>query len=304
MPSIRQIAALSGGLLAALASVASAGQPISGTHTLDPDGLVRVETISGSIVVRGDSPGGVSVTGLIGEDLKFEISGTDRNVLVKVEWPERRFGRRHAEDQDCQLEVHVPSGASLEVESVSASIDASGVEGEVDVESVSGSIDIVGNPRALDVELVSGDLTLDVDTKRVSLEAVSGNVRARTGGGEFELELVSGNVVLSGDEFETVSIESVSGDIEFTGGLAPKAELEINNHSGDVEVGFRGDLSAEVDVNTFSGDIESELGGSSRRTDKYAPGEEYHQTIGGGSARVTIDAFSGTVRLRRMEAVR
>ena len=300
MPSIRHLVALSTGLLAAMASASSAGQPVSGTHSLDPDGLVRVETIAGSIVVKGDSPSGVSVSGMIGEDLKFEISGSDRNVLVKVEWPERRWGRRSAEEDDCRLEVHVPSGASLEVETVSASIDASGVDGTVDLETVSGSIDVAGNPRSVEVEAVSGDLTLDVDSKRVSLEAVSGTVKARTGGGEFELELVSGDVELTGDGFEGVSIESVSGHIEFTGGLAPKAELEINNHSGDVEVGFRGDASAEVDVSTFSGGIESELGGESRRTSKFAPGEEYHRTIGDGSARVTIDAFSGTVRLRRI----
>lgn len=300
MSSIRRLTALSGALLAMLASTVWASQPISGTHTLASDGRVRVETIAGTVVVRGGSSSGVSVTGTIGEGLKFEISGSDRNVLIKVEWPERRWGHRHVHDEDCQLEVQLPSSASLEVEGVSASVEVSGVEGEVDLQTVSGSVDVAGNPGRLKVEAVSGDLMLDVGTKRVSLEVVSGNVRAKTGGGEFEVDSVSGDVVLEGDAFDSVDIESVSGDVEITGGLAKSGQLEVSDHSGDVEISFRGELSAEIEVSTFSGSIETDLGGSSRRADKYAPGEEYHQTVGGGSGRVSIDAFSGTVRLRKI----
>jgi DUF4097 and DUF4098 domain-containing protein YvlB len=291
---------MAGCLMAVGAHEARAEQTISGSHTLAADGNVRIETISGTVTVRAQDEGGVSVSGTMGDDLKLEISGTDHNVLVKVKWPEGRHRHRGSSNDDCRLEVAMPKGASLETETVSASVDISGINGTMEVQTVSGDVHVLGDPSKLGVEVVSGDIALDVGSQRVKLEAVSGTVQARTGGGEFEASTVSGDIDLQGESFSSINIESVSGDVSFTAALEPKGQVEINSHSGDVDAGFRGSLSAQFDVSTFSGSIESELGGEAARTSKYAPGSEYERTIGDGSGRVSIDAFSGTVKLRKV----
>lgn len=294
------IGVITGCLGAVAASGAEAVQHHSTAHPLSPNGRVRVETVAGALTVRGSDRADVSVEGTLADDLKLEVSGTEGDLLVQVKWPKGRHRHWNSRDDECTLEIQVPASASLETESVSASVDVNGVNGETEIQTVSGDVKVAGNPERLDVEVVSGNITLDVGTQRVRLEAVSGDLRARIGGGEFEASVVSGDVVLEGEAFESVDVESVSGDIEFAGALNPKGEVEISSHSGDVDVALRGTVSAKVGVTTFSGSIRSELGGESERTSKYAPGEEYERTIGEGTGRVTIDAFSGTVRLRRI----
>jgi hypothetical protein len=273
-------------------------RPISGSHTLSADGRVRVETVSGSVRVQNGEPGEVSVTGAISEGLKFEISGSNDDVLVRVKWPERHRWRSH--DDECRLEIRMPATASVKAEAVSASVDVSGIDGEVEVQTVSGEIEVRGDPERLAAESVSGGITCDVGSGRVRCEAVSGDVRARTGGGEIEATTVSGRVDVQGETFESVQVESVSGDIDITGALAREGRVDISAHSGDVGLSLRGEISAMFDVSSFSGSIESELGGEAERAHRYGPGSEYEQSVGEGTARVDIEAFSGRVRLRRM----
>ena len=82
--------------------------------------------------------------------------------------------------------------------------------------------------------------------------------------------------------------------------MTPDAEVDISNHSGTVDFALKGLQAGDFDVSTFSGDIESDFGGSAERTSKYAPGEEYHYTVGSGGPRISIEAFSGSVRLRKL----
>ncbi len=292
--------ALAGMLLLATIAQGAETRVIDERRPAAADVRLEIETVPGTVTVEAWDRNEVEVKGSVRDDAKFSFTGTDGSLLVKVEWPKKRLGGNHLRQEDCRLEIKAPAGVALSISTVSADVTVTGVSGSIEVESVSGDLRISADPRTISLESVSGDVDLTSTCRDVTVESVSGDIQARVGGGEARVATVSGNVSLEGDSFESLRLESVSGDIELSGELVAGARVKIECHSGDVDLRLKGDPSAEFQVSTFSGAIDSEFGGEAERTSRYAPGEEYEMTVGGGSARVTIDAFSGTVRLRRI----
>ncbi len=270
---------------------------VNESRAVSAEGRVQVETVSGTLEVSGWTEPRVEVTGTLDRRLTLALEGADDLVTVRVKWPEKP--RRHIRDAVCDLKVRVPATGSLAIEVVSAGVKVSGISGALDVESVSGGVSISGGSRRVEAQVVSGDLDITGASGRISAEAVSGNVSIESSGGEVEATAVSGRVTVRGGPFERVDLEAVSGDTEFDGELAPDAEVDVSNHSGTVDFVLRGPSAGDFDVSTFSGDIRSEFGGDPHRSSKYAPGEEYHFTLGRGGPHIAIESFSGSVRLRR-----
>jgi len=269
------------------------------TRPLQAGGRFHFETISGEITVRAWDRNEVSIQGEIGAELELRITGGPDNVRASVEWPDEK--RRRVRNEEVRLEIRLPVSAELSAESVSAPFTIAGLDGPIEVQTVSGSIQVDGGSRRVRAQSVSGDITAEVAAaERVEIENVSGEIRIRTGGGEVDASTVSGSLSVDGGRFETLRLESVSGNLEVLGGLAPNGTIDISGHSGSIDVGLRGDVSARVRVTTFSGGIRSDFGGSPERTSNYGPGKEYETTLGSGSGRIDIEAFSGEATLRRL----
>jgi DUF4097 and DUF4098 domain-containing protein YvlB len=280
------------------ALAASDDRSVSESRPASPEGRVRIETISGTLDVSGWNEGKVEVTGTLDRRLTLTVETAGDLVTVQVEWPKKSHFQFR--DVTCDLRVRIPSRGSLTVEVVSAEAKVTGISGAVEVESVSGGVNISGESKRVRAQVVSGDLEITGAGGRISGEAVSGSVTIQSTGGEVNGTTVSGRVTVRGGPFERVTMEAVSGDTEFEGALTPAAEVDISNHSGTVDFALKGEAAGEFDVSTFSGDIRSDFGGESHRTSTYAPGEEYRYTLGSGGPNITIEAFSGSVRLRKL----
>ena len=132
-----------------------ASQQVDETRDADADARINVEIISGSIRVTGWDRNQVQVTGTIGDDVEaLEVSGSGRTISIELDVPDS-WGRRRRE-VDAQLEISLPAGARLTVETVSADITVTEVSGAVELGSVSGSVELSGSPSRADVETVSG----------------------------------------------------------------------------------------------------------------------------------------------------
>jgi hypothetical protein len=290
------------GLVAILTAVPCAfadkdARSVSESRPASPEGRVRVETVSGSLDVSGWSEDRVEVTGTLDTRATLTLESSGDLVSVTVEWPKKIHFQLH--DAVCDLRVRIPARGSLQVQVVSAQTGITGIAGAVEVESVSGGVTISGDPKRVDAQTVSGRLDINAGAGRCKAEAVSGEVTIRAAGGEVEGSTVSGQITVGGGPFERVNLEVVSGDIEFEGKLTPDAEVDISDHSGSVDFTLQGQAAGEFEVSTFSGDIHSDFGGEPRRASKWAPGEEYKFTVGSGGPRISIDVFSGSVRLRK-----
>ncbi len=275
-------------------------QPVDRTQPLAADGRVSVEIVSGSLVVEGWDRSELRVTGSLGDDVEeLLITGDERSVSIRPKLPagvRNRWGRGKL---DARLELRVPAGAALDVETVSAPIKVTGVGGRLDLESVSGEVEVAGARSPVDVETVSGRITVTGAGVPVSVESVSGSVSLEGVDGRVEAETVSGGIRVVAGEVTQADFETVSGPLSFSGRLGRGASLDAGSHSGNVELRLAGEVSARFEVSTFSGSIHNELGPPAERTNRYGPGSQLEFTAGAGAAEVSIETFSGNVTLAR-----
>lgn len=278
------------------------GTPIDETRPAEPDGLVSVENLIGSVHVTGWDKDEVHVTGALGEGPeRLEVEREGDHVRIEVVWPDRHG--RHWDSRDDQsstdLEVMVPRGSDVRVEGVNTEIEIENVTSEVEAETVNGSISVDGSPEEVRAGTVNGDIDIASSSSEVEAETVNGHITIRGGRGDLSASTVNGTIDVEGEGFESAEFSSVSGDVRFRGDVSRRGSLSIESHSGSVTLYLPSKVSAEFDVSTFSGKIVNELGPEARRTSKYSPGYELEFSTGDGDAEIEISSFSGRVEIKK-----
>ncbi len=278
-----------------------AGRPVDESVPAAPDVRLEIENIAGSVRVIGWTENRVRVTGTVGDDTDgLEIDGNENSLSIEVDIPKGHGGRRWGDrDYSSDLEISVPIGSRLSVETVSASIEVSNVDGTLELESVSGSVVADGRPAEAEIATVSGEIRFTGADTPVRAESVSGSVHLEGVAKRVEVSTVSGRIEVHSSTFERGELETVSGKIDFEGDLVPRGRLEIEAHSANVTVTLPADVSASFEIETFSGRIENDFGPGAESTSRYTPGKRLEFSTGGGEARVIIDLFSGSVRLKK-----
>ena len=287
--------ALAGLALGGLALPASAATPINDTRPLDARGEVEVSNLKGSIEVRTWDRNEVRITGSLGDGVeRLEIDGSGSKLAVRVRYP-----RNSHNSEETVLVLEIPRQASLEVDSVAASVDVQGIAGdELDIDSVSGTVVAVGAPRKAAIESVSGDLRLNLNSRDVEVDSVSGKVSLRGRiGGAVEVETVSGDIDVDtrGERPSRLELSTVSGDASVRSGIADAGRFSFESVSGDLRLSLPATVSARVEASTFSGDIDAPGANVVRK--RYGPGASLEHRYGNGDASIAIETFSGDVRL-------
>jgi DUF4097 and DUF4098 domain-containing protein YvlB len=283
----------------ALSLTLAAGAAVAQT-TMDqrrpaaPDGLVEIENSAGAIRVIGWNRNEVAVSGTLGRRASgLEFSGDPHRTRIEVQ----AEGNPHA--VHAELEVHVPAGSRLEIDSYAASITITDVTGAVKAETVNGSISMKGGSKEVNLQTVNGSVEVTSPANRVHAESVNGSVTVRDASGEVNASTVNGRLVVVGGTFQRARLETVSGSLRFEGDLAKKATLDAETVSGGVEVVLPAGVSADFSVSTFSGDIENELGPAAQKTSRYTTEKSLSFTTGAGGAKVSVQTLSGAIRLRK-----
>ena len=272
----------------------AADTPVDQKRPAAPDAKVSIENLSGSVKVTGWSQAQVQVKGTLGEGAELSFDGPEQNLKVEVE---AEHGNPMGVKSD--LEVFVPTGASVSIEGFQATISVAGVAGSVSAETVNGSITQTGPAKGVELHSVNGAIDVTKAGSRVQAEAVNGPVTIRDASGDLEASTVNGKLLVTGGSYDRAKLESVSGGVRFEAGLSPRATLGVESVSGPVDLFFPAAFGAEFSVSTFSGDIVNELGPAAEKPNKWSPGKELSFTSGSGGARVTVETLSGAVNIRK-----
>lgn len=168
----------------------------------------------------------------------------------------------------------IGSLSQLEVDTVSANIDAEGVYGgETSLETISGNIDCVNlSCDKLDLSTTSGAIkALDCATPDLEIDSVSGNATAEGSFTKIEADTVSGSIKLRC----LVTPENLSGD----------------SVSGDMTVQLPEGSSFTAQLDTVSGELSCELPGTMGKN---------RIVCGDGSNSYRLDTVSGNVRIQKL----
>ncbi|RYG12093.1 MAG: hypothetical protein EON92_09070, partial [Burkholderiales bacterium] len=223
---MRHLKSASSLLLVSLFVLASAdaATPIDQTRPLDARGRVDIENMKGRIQVRAWDRPEVKISGSLGDGVeKLIVEGDAQHLVVKVKYP-KSSGWGGSKSGLSDLVLMVPLRAELEIDSVSANVDVSGVaSSRLSIDTVSGEVFVAAAPREVDVESVSGNLRLTVNSAEVDAQSVSGNIvlRGRMNG-DIKTETVSGHidVQVNGEQVRELSANTVSGSAELRTALA------------------------------------------------------------------------------------
>ena len=268
---------------------------IDTTVSLARRGEANLSLIAGRVTVRGWDRGEARVRAESeGAALRFEHSGS-RIAL-------REDGRSRSRGDDTRYDVTVPYGTRLVVRTTSGDVSTLDVRGEVEVGTTSGDVRIENASGRTLFESVSGEVTGRGLAGPVRGRSVSGEVTLERVTGDVEVETVSGEIELNQVRAAFVRLETVSGDVGFTGPLDRAGRYEFNSHSGTITLALPADAGAQVSVETFSGDLDTAFPLTLTPNDRGGRPRRFEFSLGGGGARLTAESFSGDVVLRRSGA--
>lgn len=284
-----------------LSGATMAATPIDQTRPLDPTGRIDIENLKGRIQVRAWERPEVKISGTLGDGVeKFIVEGDQQKLVIKVQYP-KNSGWGGTKSGPTDLVLTVPVRAELEIDSVSADVDVSGVApAKLSIDSVSGDVAVAGAaPREIDVETVSGNVRMTVNSNDVEVQSVSGNLTLRGRmAGDVKTETVSGDidVVVNGESVHELTANTVSGDADIRTALASGGEIKLESVSGDLLLVMPKDLSAQVNGKSFSGDLKAP--GATINRPKHGPGASFSTRYGSGDGEINIETFSGSAEVR------
>jgi DUF4097 and DUF4098 domain-containing protein YvlB len=304
------------------------------------DGRFTLQNISGDITVTAGSGDEVSIDAIKrtrgdkSELDRVQIRLDERGGRVDVQTDhgqmmqmERRDRNNRGDHVSVDYTIVVPASVSVDLHSISGGIKVTGVRGSLRSETISGNVTITDAPRLEAAKTVSGDVMLTGVTADGDLSAnsISGSVHAKgLKARGLDLGSVSGDINVSDVTCERLGVKTISGSVEYAGGISKGGRYEINAHSGSIRLVLANPAGFELNANSFSGSIRSELpltigGDASRRNDRQEPptppappqpparrngsdrrdmGGNAHSmraTFGDGSATLVVRTFSGDI---------
>lgn len=290
-------------LLCAGIGQALADTPVNLSHAANPTARIEINNVSGTVNVVAWDRSEVQVSGQLGEGSKpLAITGSNSDLTIKVEaegsssgWLNWSGDRKMA---PTALELHVPKAASLDISVVSAPVVIDGMQGgTIAINTVSGRARINANTPSLKVDSVSGNIDLSGHADTASLQTVSGDILAPTLGSEVRLETISGRIQADGGPWQKLTLSTVSGDVQLAGNLAANGSIGIDSMSGDVQLQLPAAIAGTLHASSFSGDLRSDFGTPEKP--EHGPGSSLDVHLGSGSGKVTVETFSGDLRIRK-----
>jgi hypothetical protein len=284
------------------------------------DGRVGVSNISGSITVTASAGDEVSIDAVkrargdrsqLGR-VNIVIDEHPGRVDVRTDYGRPPFPDRLFRDDNVAVDytVVVPTGASLDISSISGRIRVDGVRGSTRLGSVSGNISSSNTPNIEYLRTVSGEVELAniAHDGSLTVSSVSGNldlngVKARS----LDLNTVSGEIRLRDASVERLLAKGLSGGVEYSGTLLRNGRYEVNSHSGNVRFTLADNTGFELNASSFSGAVRSDfqmtIGGDRSQDIRQRRGpvrnESLRATFGDGSASLNLRTFSGNIVIVR-----
>jgi hypothetical protein len=285
-------------LTARSAYAADTGTAINETRPAKPDGSIWVDNVAGSVKIRGWDKSEIHVAGTLGAGTKrLDISNESDGIEIRVVLPEHSVHNVEGTD----LVIDVPRGSRISVNTVSADIDASTLNGTALLKSVSGEVKLDSSDSDITASSVSGDVDVhgSAANAHINAHAISSDVKVSAVDGDLSAESISGTVtVLGKNRLTRARLSSTSGNVEFNAELTKGGNYSFSSTSGNVTLAFPKTPDARFDISSFSGNIDNSFGPKPQRTSEYGPGTELHFVSGGGNAQVNARTLSGNISLR------
>ena len=233
------------------------GEKVERSLAVDAEAVVTLCVASGTLQVRGWDKNEIRVRSLDAAQLDFRRidkikekppSRVDVMVLNKSTGANPKF--------DCQaiadVEMEVPAGATVQVQTRDGDIMISGVAGAY-AGSQNGDITIERATKLVEAGSVGGSIILKNSSGRINLSSAGGgvaaiNIHAATDDDTFEVGTVSGDIQLERVSNPKVTAKTVNGAMVMSGPLAKSGSYGFTNMTGDIVLAMPHDASFQLNA--------------------------------------------------------
>jgi len=236
------------------------GEKIERSLPVDPQATVTLCVASGTLTVRGWEKSEVRVRSLGAGQLDFRRIDKTKDTSkpatrVDVMVMMHKTGMTNAR-LDCQafadVEMDVPSGATVQVQTRDGDISIAGVAAAY-AGSQNGDITIERATKLVEAGSVGGSIYLKDSSGRVNLSSAGGgveavNIRPLTPQDTFEVGTVSGDIQLDRVSNFKVNAKTVNGTVTMTGPLAKSGWYGFTNMTGDLVLELPHDASFQLNA--------------------------------------------------------
>jgi hypothetical protein len=231
------------------------GPQIERVATVDPNVLISVCVASGDIKVHGWDRNQVRARSSDAPEIELRRSGPGdsgpaKEIAVLTSDDQRRRPASCLADVDIELDV--PRGASVKVQTRDGDIQVSDVSA-VQANSMNGDIHLEGVKRAAEADTLGGNVSLINASGSAKLHSVGGSIEALgvgpgAAGDSFEAATVGGDIALDKSSYLRVDVGSVGGNLNVSGPLARNARYELKTISGDIHLSLPADSSFRLEA--------------------------------------------------------
>lgn len=222
-----------------------------------------------------------------GTPIRIGRSGSVLRLRAEPEWS----GHRQVD-----AVVTMPGWMAVEVEGNQLDVEVEAGEGAVSVETVNGDVVVRGGSGYVRLATVSGDIEARDLRGQVWIAGVNGGIALTGVVGDIEVETVNGGIRLVDVESASVSASTVNGGVLYEGTVRDDGRYRLASHNGSVVMSVPQRANASVAVSTYSGSFEADF---PIQLTGMTSGKQLDFTLGNGSARIELESFNGTVRIRR-----
>lgn len=183
------------------------------------------------------------------------------------------------ENVDGQINVNTSSGdmhlnnikGSLNLNASSGDITVSNEQGPLTVQTSSGNIHLNNGNGPLKLNTCSGDVAIANEQGAVSAQACSGDIQIKQLDGSVDLSTRSGNITLEQAQLSGQDhLQTTSGDIHFSGTLAPQGNYQMETTSGNIALKLPADASFQLNTSSASGELHNDFASNAVGNAPYA----------------------------------
>ncbi len=257
------------------------------------DAAIRITSHTGTLRITAWTRDSIAVRGRVDEGVgRFYLGGSAQALKLGVE--PRSDG---APDGVADLDVQVPAGARLWIQSSAADIEVTLAGGTAEVVTAGGRVRLGGEAREVSAESIDGNIQLALNAERGRARSASGTIVVRGVIQDLDASTVSGPLLIGMEgKVTSVHLETVSAEIAFKGDLVSDGRLLAETHGGDIELRLPVSLAADWRVVSYGGGLRNELLPAGTLTAGAHRGE-WQGRSGSATAVVQVRTFKGRVRL-------
>ena len=275
--------------LATLAVVVLAATQTDTTLAVKPGTRLELNQFSGSIDVQTWAKNSVRVVAEHGSRVEIEIQNSDNSFQIEAQ-------HYRGIPTSVEYRLTVPKWMALELSGVNTDVSVQNSGGEVHIETVQGDVTVSGGTKVVEATSVEGEVRIENASGRIEVSSVNGGVSIDRSSGAVLASSVNGEITMRAVESGDVEASTVNGGVLYEGSIRSEGSYRMSTHNGEVTFVIPEKASASVEVSTFSGEFLSDF---PIQLDETRHGKRFSFKLGTGSARIELESFQGTIRLRR-----